>query len=628
VLGSRQSRVRKLAVAAVIATLATAPSAPAHADDTASISGTLVVADTGLPADHGCVSAFDAETYDWLAEACTEGDGTFSITGLRAGSYKLRFIDYNGTYVNQWYDGKASFSDADVVEVADGAAEAGIDFKLHPAAWIHGTVTDRATGDPIEGICPDAWRVDGESAPVAEYNCTNDMGEYALRGLPVGDYKVRFGSSGSYLEQWAVSKPDEESADVIHATVEGTLLNDQLTRGAVISGTVTDAASGVPLTQVCGSARRSADGEFGAGWGCTDEDGHYTMSAVAPGMYHFEFIDETGAHVIYRAGPVDVPGDITYDVAMSAGGTLTGVIADARTGHPVGDACVELYDAASGDQVELFNSGCMSSGGRYKLRAVPPGQYKVRFSPDYRSEYVASWLGASSSRPPTVITVTDGQTLAVDGTVPKGGVISGRVRDAATGEPLADVCVTTGFYIPRADETGDSDKPPSCTGADGTYAIKGLPTGRYKVQFYDKSDEHAWQFFPGQPDRAAAQWISVKVEGVKTGIDANLPKGGSVSGTITDAVAGEPIQWVCVDTVSARTGHPIGMTTCSDAEGHYSARGLPTTSVKLFFMHDTESPQYVEQWAFGKPDKESADPVATEAATDVDGVDISMVAAG
>jgi protocatechuate 3,4-dioxygenase beta subunit len=626
VLGSIQSRVRAFAVTAVIASLLAAPGAPAYAEDTASISGTIVAADTGSPVDQGCVTAWDADTDSWVANACT-WDGTYSITDLPAGSYKLEFDDYSGSYLHQWYDGRADFADADVVDVAEGAAVTGIDFTVHPAAWIHGTITDRATGDPVQGVCASAVGVDGDSAPGAADPCTNEAGEYALRGLPVGDYKVRFTTYGTpYLEQWAVSKPDEESADVIHAALEGTELNDQMTRGAVISGTVTDAGTGAPLSQVCGVALASPDSEFSAGDGCTDEDGRYAMSAVQPGTYYLKFDDDTGAHTPYRSGPVDVPGDITYDVAMKAGASITGIIRDARTGVVVPDVCTELYDAASGEQVFTGGSDCTGIAGRYSLRGVPPGHYKLLFSTDSESEYVEGWYAASNNGP-AVVTITEGEALTIDGTVRKGGVISGRVRDAKTGEPLARICATTGYYSPRAGEVVDTDRQPSCTGADGTYALKGLKTGRYKVQFFDASDDHAWQFYPDKPDRDTAQWVSVRVERVTAGIDGSLPEAGSVSGTITDAATGEPIGQVCVDTVSARTGHPIGMTTCSDADGHYSARGLPTTSVKLFFMHDTESPQYAEQWAFGKPDKASADPVATTAGTDVSGADIRMVAA-
>jgi len=626
VLGSIQSRVRAFAVTAVIASLLAAPGAPAYAEDTASISGTIVGADTGSAPDYACVTAWEAETHDWAGDNCTF-DGAYSITGLPAGSYKLEFDDYSGVYLHQWYDGHADFDDADVVDVADGAAVTGIDFTVHPAAWIHGVIADRATGDPIVGICADAIMLDGDSPPGgAANNCTDEEGQYALRGLPVGDYKIVFRTWGTpYLEQWAVSKPDQESADVVHAALEGTELNDQLDRGAVISGTVTDAASGAPLFEVCGSARPSPDSEFSGGFGCTDEDGHYTMNAVLPGTYHLEFNDETGGHVPFHSGPVDVPGDITYDVAMSAGASIKGVVRDARTGVVVPKVCAEIYDAATGEQVYPAGADCTGIAGRYSLRGVPAGSYKVLFSPTWDSPYVNTWYAVNNNGP-AVISVGEGESVVVNGTVRKGGVISGHIRDARTGEPLEGICATTGFYHPRAGEVVDTDAPPSCTGADGAYAIKGLNTGRYKVQFYDTSDDHAWQFFPDKGDRTSAAWISVKVEQVVTA-NASLPEAGSLSGTITDAATGEPIGQVCADTVSTVAAHPVGMTTCSDAEGHYSARGLPTTSVKLFFMHDTESPQYAEQWAFGKPDKASADPIATTAGTDVSGVDIRMVAA-
>lgn len=102
---------------------------------------------------------------------------------------------------------------AEVPEVADAAGaskeertpqEVTIDFALGPAGSISGALTDKLTGEPVQGMAVVAGTVDRENpamfsmvAPDAPSTVARADGTYRLDGLPPGEYRVvpRTGSS-------------------------------------------------------------------------------------------------------------------------------------------------------------------------------------------------------------------------------------------------------------------------------------------------------------------------------------------------------------------------------------------------------------------------------------------------
>ncbi|MFN2615438.1 MAG: carboxypeptidase-like regulatory domain-containing protein [Actinomycetota bacterium] len=92
------------------------------------ITGT--VTDTeGVTLGGVCVNAYDT-SFDWLASATTDTDGTYSVA-VPSGDYKIDFQDCSdGTLVEQWFRGKPDFESADIVSVGTGETTSGVDAAM------------------------------------------------------------------------------------------------------------------------------------------------------------------------------------------------------------------------------------------------------------------------------------------------------------------------------------------------------------------------------------------------------------------------------------------------------------------------------------------------------------------
>jgi carboxypeptidase family protein len=101
---------------------------------TGSISGT--VTDTsGNPVEPICVDAVVPQNEVTVTSVITAADGTYTMSGLAAGTYKVVFgTCYSGQpYQVEWYQEKSDISSADPVSVTDGTDTPGIDEVLTPA---------------------------------------------------------------------------------------------------------------------------------------------------------------------------------------------------------------------------------------------------------------------------------------------------------------------------------------------------------------------------------------------------------------------------------------------------------------------------------------------------------------
>jgi hypothetical protein len=119
------------------------------------------------------------------------------------------------------------------------------------------------------------------------------------------------------------------------------------------------------------------------------------------------------------------------------------------------------------------------------------------------------------------------------------------------------------------------------TAPDGTYTIGGLPAGNYKVRFEDVLDMIGDQWWNGQPDYASANLLQLPLLGTTATANATLPvAAGGITGRVTDAVSGQPIEGICADAFDASTGDFISNDT-SDVNGNYRIGDLPSGSYKI-----------------------------------------------
>ncbi|HET9184949.1 MAG TPA: carboxypeptidase regulatory-like domain-containing protein, partial [Solirubrobacterales bacterium] len=189
-----------LAVAALLlAVAALLPSGALAASG--SISGTVKDAETEEPIAGVVVCAMLVEEGQPGAPVgCdrTPLNGTYAISSLPNGEYAVIFEGEAVGYFRQYYGGHAGESDFTPVEVVGEGATPEKNGELVRGGAIEGTVTAAAGGAPVEGATVCAWTPAGV---LARCTFTDARGEYAIRPLREGDYKVEFSPGVATAEE-------------------------------------------------------------------------------------------------------------------------------------------------------------------------------------------------------------------------------------------------------------------------------------------------------------------------------------------------------------------------------------------------------------------------------------------
>ena len=161
---------------------------------TAGIEGTVLATADGLGVEEVEVCAYplDPAEENFVECSYTDGDGSYEINGLAAGNYKVEFwTGPTGRRLGyQFWDHKIRFTEANIVSLDEGERWFGIDADLEPSAAITGNVSNVANGLPLEEIR--VCSIDATINKLTVCTWTNEKGNYGIRSLPAGTYKVVF----------------------------------------------------------------------------------------------------------------------------------------------------------------------------------------------------------------------------------------------------------------------------------------------------------------------------------------------------------------------------------------------------------------------------------------------------
>ncbi len=644
-LGGVRLRARVVVVLVVVGMFCLTGAASALAFGT--ITGTVTNASTGAPVTNTGVEAVGSNT---TSTACTAADGTYTLPGLSAGSYKVDFVNggCGGSYFDQWYNDKPSAAAADPVTVTDGATTTLSNAALQPAGQISGKITDAATGQGLNGEGVIVYRTNGD---VIGFTCSRSDGTYTYPGLTTGTYKVGVntsftfcfgGSAVHYLPRFYRAAASIDDADLISVT-QGSITGADvaLTVEAKITGTVTAAAGGAPLSDVQVLAYDSSGNQ--AGFYCTNANGTYTISTLPTGSYRLEFSSNQncGTNVNYvtryysgksslaTADPVSATeGQTTSNIntALQTEGQIAGTVTAATGGAPVHNEGVTVYDSGG----NAVTTTCTAADGSYTTAGLPDGSYTVAFTSGLAGDsscpagnnYLPQYYDGKASRGAAdPVTVAAGSTHAnVNAALATGGQITGTVTAATGGADVQNAAVSV--Y-----DAGGNVVGTACTAADGTYTVSQLPTGSYRVGFANgcgASNNYLPQFSSGKSTLASADPVSVTAGSPTSGIDAALLTGGRIFGIVTAAFNGSGRPGFAVSVYDAN-GTVVG-TACTFGDGSYGVRGLPTGSYKVGFANgcNNATSGFETQYYSGHDTLASADPVSVTAGSDVGGIDASM----
>ena len=245
------------------------------------------------------------------------------------------------------------------------------------AGTISGRVTDAATGHTIADVFIRAGQVDGDSWYEAE---TDSDGQYTLTGVAPGTYKLSVDAGRGYYKMLYDGQPNEDAANTLSVPAGAVVgeIDFALKIGGTISGRVTDAKTGLPMSGVTIEAHNVNGGYSSA---MTDSDGQYLILGLAPGSHRLSayvsplgYVDEHYADDVTFLGQENAT-DLDFELTPRA--TISGKVKDASTGLGIPD--MEVL-ARLVDTEEELGVTMTDSNGDYTLTGLRSGDILITVS--------------------------------------------------------------------------------------------------------------------------------------------------------------------------------------------------------------------------------------------------------
>ena len=199
------------------------------------------------------------------------------------------------------------------------------------------------------------------------------------------------------------------------------------------------------------------------------------------------------------------------------------------------NVCVIAIDKTSGGFVR---GDCPDAGtGAYTINRLPPGKYRLRaFSPE--AGFVNQFYGAGGTAEADfegaadVVVTNNGNNSGKNFTmVSNPGQIWGTVREANSGTPIMGASISIRTPNANYHAGGDTSR------ADGSFIVRGLAPGVYKVRMTHPDYGTRWFTFTGGAGASRMRLVPVvannHIVDINVDLDANP---GSITGRVTTNV--------------------------------------------------------------------------------------------
>lgn len=493
-----------------------------------------------------------------------EADGTWTVTGLLAGTYLVRAE--SDVYVPSWWaDGQAvrSATSAAPIDVALGASRSGVDIELLPGAEIKGTLTDTA-GAPLAGWVS-AYDLDRRGT--VRSSVADESGAFHIRGLQPGRYALRAQADGHEVRWYANAEVWVDSTVIALGETESRTLTMSLPVLAdppgepSLRGQVT-----LPQGSTSSFDQLTVNLESLGVWDGTsvDSSGGFEFRGLPAGTYELTLQDMTQELAPVRVS-VDLPTTQLLSVPMVVGGRVTGTVVN-EAGKPI-EATVHVIDAYG---IEHVGYGLQP----FLVTGLPTGPARVRVEVPY--PYVSTWIGGSDvPGSGTPVDVIVGQTVELPLTVAVlGGSVSGRV----TWPPNPDIWEVA---VEAVNADGEVVARTSAW-SDYPYQLDGLPPGPVKIRFSGQGVKTQW--WQNAETEALATPVTIVAGRTIQHVDAALtieptapPGTATLSGTVT--VLGEPFAGAYVAVIDDQDRYAGSVMT--DELGRYEFTALSAGIYRL-----------------------------------------------
>ena len=575
------------------------------------LTGTIL-SSAGGPAIGVSMQIYQSITGALYKSGVTNASGVYTITGIPPGTYYMRTSNAVG-FIDKVYNTSTtcapscSLSAGTTITLQGGTTTAST-MTLDPGATLSGYVLDNTTGLGISGVTIFAALKPSSTANFA--GTTDNSGHFVSGVISPGEYWVKTSNSAGYVDKIhnniaCFPGCGITSGSIIAVAPGGTAsVTFRLDRGIVFTGKMT----GPPLS----TATRVTLSDFGGNtMSMLQPDtstGIYRSVGLPPGTYYLSTTNSSGYVDQIADGVMCVPfcspttgtpltppagTTVTKNFDLQLGGQVSGTITN-QNNAGIKSASVSLQDANGVG----YKSASSLADGSFTITGVATGSYFVRAS---ATGYAAvlyngiACVGCSAPGTPgaTKISVTQpNETTGVNfqlTAVPAfTGKITGKITDALSTLPVANVPV-----VASAISSGVSGGS-TISGVDGSYTISGLATGAYGVRATGNTNSYVSKWYPnvscancGAPDGTP---VLVTDTYTTANINIALEKGGSISGSVTDAFTDGPLQFTSLEflngagsSVSSTTSLPTGAFTSSTLPtGTYFVRARNTSSATAY----------------------------------------------
>jgi thermitase len=436
-----------------------------------------------------------AQVTDGTRTTTTDAMGQYTIADVPAGYYEIvaskEGYETSSMTVNV-LSGSSAVVNLSLIEI------------IVPGSII-GSVTDAENGSPIVG----ATVSDGTRTAT-----TDATGQYTIADVPAGSHEVTASKEGYQSSSMTVNVLSGSSA------VANLSLTEAILPGS-ITGSVADAEDGSPIA--------GATVSDGTRTTTTDVTGEYTIADVPPGTCQVT-ARKSGYESASSVATVVSGGKALADfslTAVSATGSITGLVTDAEDRSPIAGATVS-------DGTRTTTTDAL---GRYTIANVPAWRiYQVTASKEGYESSSLRVIVLSGRTTFVRLSLTEITTLP--------GSITGSVTDAEDRSPIAGATVSDGTRTTTTDTSGE-------------YTIANVPSGTYQVTASKEGYQSSSMTVNVLSGGSAVANLSLT--------EVVLP--GSITGTVTDAENGSPIVGA---TVSDGT-----RTTTTDVAGEYTIADVP-----------------------------------------------------
>jgi hypothetical protein len=494
---------------------------PPRADEKpASVEGEVRNSVSGMPVERAHVSLrrYNNGAYDKYG-ALTTAEGKFSITGIPAGgNYQVALdrVEYVAPLEVM----------RNVLTLKPDEKKDNFKLKLVPVGTISGRVLD-ADGQPVDALAVQAE----QGGRVQRSGMTDDRGQYRIGGLSPGKYRVRaipqtlpvppeIRTDGTtevnYTATWHPGAVEEKGGTrvIVGPASDVTGIDIRLVRAPIIrlAGKVSGLPEGAKNAHVLVMGANGGQGGNGAQ---VKPDGSFEIWRPNPGKYNVRAMYSSSGEamgsgavevevgdsdidniVLTLMAPEEIRGQLEFDdegakqaPQVRRVGVSQGAAQSSQAPPPRPQRRIMLRELNGMGQ---FKQADVSEDGAFTIPKVTPGKYTVSMQ-GYLAYVKSVRMGETASEGPVLNLNQGSGGAAVKVTLSSAfGTIGGTVQD--------DKGPAAGARVVLWDTASLGITMNAASGADGTYTIKSVAPGTYKLLVVDESETHTITSEPGADD--------------------------------------------------------------------------------------------------------------------------------